>query len=194
MKVYHYCSNTGRYIGSSDAEPSPLEPDIWLVPANATIDQPPKAAAEELVVWTGARWIVTQLPGISTSYIPDIVELRDATDSVLTAACAAAIVAGIVCDALGAPHTYPTEPTDQANLNGAVTFSLLPDTPLDWQQPLTCRDADGVKARRPHDRPQLYAVAAAVVIHIEGCRARLAALREQLAAATDSAALAAITW
>lgn len=125
---------------------------------------------------------------------PTLADLRAAADTTLTAACADAIVAGVVCDALGAPHTYPTEPTDQANLNGAVTFSLLPDTPVDWQQPLTCRDAAGTWGRRLHDRAQLYTVAAAVVAHIDTCRARLAVLRAQLAAATDSAAIAAITW
>lgn len=129
--------------------------------------------------------------------LPDMLplaELRTAADQALTAACAAAITAGVGCAALGTLHDYPTAPTDQANLTGAVTYSLLPDTPADWSQPLTCRDTAGVWARRPHDRTQLYAVATAVVQHIDGCRARLAALRAQLAAATDSAALAAVTW
>lgn len=125
---------------------------------------------------------------------PTLDELRAAADTVLSAACAAAIVAGIECDALGTLHEYPTGPTDQSNLTGAVTYSLLPGTPADWSQPLTCRDAAGAWARRPHDRAQLYAVAAAVVAHVDTCRARLADLRGQLAAATDSAALAAVTW
>lgn len=133
-------------------------------------------------------------PVLSAPPAPTLDELRAARDTALTAACAGAIVAGVECDALGALHYYPTGSADQANLTGAVTYSLLPGTPADWQQPLTCRAAAGQWARRPHDRAQIYAVAVAVLSHIDGCRARLAALREQLAAATDSAAIAAITW
>ena len=147
-----------------------------------------QCAGQRIVAGSDGRPVLTELPA------PTLADLRAAADTTLTAACAAAIVAGVECDALGAPHTYPSAPTDQTNLTGAVTYSLLPGIPPDSQQPLTCRDTAGVWARRPHDRAQLYAVAAAVVIHIDGCRARLAALREQLATATDSAAIAAITW
>lgn len=129
--------------------------------------------------------------------LPDVLPLaalRAAADQALTTACAAAITAGVECAALGTLHEYPTGQTDQVTLTGAVTYSLLPGTPADWSQPLACRDAAGAWARRPHDRTQLYAVTAAVIAHIDGCRARLAALRDQLAAATDSAAIAAVTW
>lgn len=133
-------------------------------------------------------------PVLADPPAPTLDELRAARDAALSAECAAAIVAGVECDALGAPHHYPTGPTDQSNLTGAVTYSLLFGTPADWQQPLTCRAAAGTWARRPHDRAQLYAVAAVVVTHVDTCRARLAALRAQLAIATDPAALTAITW
>lgn len=60
MKVYHY-DEEGVFVGSSEADPSPLEPGVFLVPANATPAAPPEAgdteAGEgEVAVFDGTDW------------------------------------------------------------------------------------------------------------------------------------------
>ena len=40
MKIYNYDGASGEYIGQSEAQKSPLEENVYLVPANATDKQP----------------------------------------------------------------------------------------------------------------------------------------------------------
>ncbi|MDP4146593.1 MAG: hypothetical protein Q8936_19310 [Bacillota bacterium] len=55
MKIYNYDTN-GIYIGCDDADESPLEPGVFLIPANATTVEPPELDSEHLAVWNGAAW------------------------------------------------------------------------------------------------------------------------------------------
>ena len=54
--LYHYHPETGELIGESAADPSPLEPDVWLIPAHATDQTPPKAKAKQVAVFAGEKW------------------------------------------------------------------------------------------------------------------------------------------
>lgn len=45
VQVHHFHPDTGDYLGASDARESPAEPGVYLVPAWATLDAPPAAAA-----------------------------------------------------------------------------------------------------------------------------------------------------
>lgn len=42
MKIYHYHEKTGLLLGEGMADPSPLEPGNWLIPAHATNVEPPE--------------------------------------------------------------------------------------------------------------------------------------------------------
>jgi hypothetical protein len=61
MKVYHYDLN-GLYQGESDANPSPLEPGKWLVPAYATLDKPPTPGAGQIAKFQNGAWSLVEDP------------------------------------------------------------------------------------------------------------------------------------
>jgi len=62
MNVYHYSSITGEYIGESVADESPLEPGVFLIPANATTLAPLPTADGKTVNFSGSAWVYRDIP------------------------------------------------------------------------------------------------------------------------------------
>lgn len=62
MIIYNYHPQTGRFLQSSEADPSPLEEGVYLIPAHATEIQPPIVEAGEYVVFVGDTWQVMKEP------------------------------------------------------------------------------------------------------------------------------------
>ncbi len=56
MQVYDYNPSTGEYLGIGIAQKSPLEPGIYLIPANATSDAPPPTEINEVAVFRNKTW------------------------------------------------------------------------------------------------------------------------------------------
>ena len=59
MKIYNYDANTKEFVSESLAHESPLEPGVFLVPANATKEAPPKVGQWQIPVFTGNGWTLT---------------------------------------------------------------------------------------------------------------------------------------
>ena len=59
MKIYNYDATTKEFVSESLAHESPLEPGIFLVPANATKEAPPKVGQWQIPVYTGNSWTIT---------------------------------------------------------------------------------------------------------------------------------------
>lgn len=57
MKVYNYDSNTLEYIGEDEAKPSPLEKDVFLIPAHATTKNPMPPKNNYARCFIGGEWI-----------------------------------------------------------------------------------------------------------------------------------------
>jgi hypothetical protein len=58
MNIYSYNSSTGEFVTQSQADESPLEPGVFLMPANATDIAPPSVAARQTVVFVSGQWEV----------------------------------------------------------------------------------------------------------------------------------------
>lgn len=56
MQIYNYSSTTGEYIGESMASESPLEPGVFLIPANATAVAPPNAQEGKTINFENGVW------------------------------------------------------------------------------------------------------------------------------------------
>ena len=101
-----------------------------------SVDSPVPAGVNALEI-TDAQWqacISTQgytvVSGSLVSPVPPTAAQLLATAqasqiSVLSAACAAAIVAGFQSTALGSTYTYPAKTTDQQNLSASIIAALL---------------------------------------------------------------------
>ncbi|MCA2408408.1 hypothetical protein [Rhizobium leguminosarum] len=124
----------------------------------------------------------------------ELAALKASRIAVLTAACAAAIVGGYSSSALGSEHRYPSKQTDQINMMGSVTDSLLPGQAPDWRTPFWCADESGAWAFRHHTATQIQAAGADGKEHILQCQTKLMQLSVQVMAAASAEAVAAIGW
>ncbi|NJB67207.1 hypothetical protein GGQ74_000847 [Desulfobaculum xiamenense] len=58
MIIHHYHPVSGVYLGQGEADESPLEPGVYLIPAHATEAAPPVCAEDEIARWSGEAWTV----------------------------------------------------------------------------------------------------------------------------------------
>lgn len=121
-----------------------------------------------------------------------VVKARQAAS--LRAACAAAITGGYTSVALGVTHTYPSQPTDQANMIASVTASLLPGLAADWSTPFWCADPEGDWGFRPHTAAQIQQAGTDGKAVIVTAQARLSGLLAQVTAAATEDQVIAVTW
>jgi hypothetical protein len=63
MKLYNYDPITHEYTGTFDADESPLEPGVFLIPANSTEVKVPKLKGNQIAVFDGVWSIVDDLRG-----------------------------------------------------------------------------------------------------------------------------------
>lgn len=54
--IYHYHPISGELLGQTAADRSPLEPEVWLIPAHATDQAPPKVNAKQVAVFAAGQW------------------------------------------------------------------------------------------------------------------------------------------
>jgi hypothetical protein len=61
--VHNWNPNNNQYVGSSEADESPLETGVYLVPAFATLVAPPSSVTDNhAIVWDGTSWTETLIP------------------------------------------------------------------------------------------------------------------------------------
>lgn len=61
-KVVYQTDFNGVYVGPTLADPSPLEPGVWLIPAGCVEVPPPAVDAGFIAVWRDGDWQVMRLP------------------------------------------------------------------------------------------------------------------------------------
>ena len=114
---------------------------------------------------------------------PTLEELKQIKRVDIKSAAQIAIVSGIECSALGSVHHYPTAMTDQQNLHGLVTESLLPGSGDVYK--LWCADKNGVWARRVHTGLQIQTVGKAVANYIKSQQDKYEKKLVEIAGADD---------
>lgn len=62
MKIYHHDSETGLFIGEGLADADPLEPDNWLIPAQATTVAPPEHVEGSTRHFVAGGWEYREIP------------------------------------------------------------------------------------------------------------------------------------
>lgn len=78
MNVYHYNPDTGVYVGPGKADESPLEDNVWLIPANSTDIEPPVySELTEYAVYVDGSWIIQPIPEPEEEPFPESPPIPD---------------------------------------------------------------------------------------------------------------------
>ncbi|OQS45635.1 tail fiber assembly protein [Chromobacterium violaceum] len=147
--VYAYHPQTGEYQGPTAADPSPLQPGVWLLPAYSTELQPPVAAERQTAVfrdggWTlSPDWRAVKLWSVDTAQ-PVQARLGDTPDSLRAT--------------LLQPCEFPTWDGKGWSINKtAQSAALAQKTAAELKQRL----ADAYAARRPLEDAESIGIATA---------------------------------
>lgn len=62
MKIYHYHPETLEYISEGQADESPLEPGVFLIPTQATETAPPAAVPGKTRHFEFGAWVLRDIP------------------------------------------------------------------------------------------------------------------------------------
>lgn len=61
MKVYQTNAN-GLFVGVAEADLSPIEDGVWLIPGGCVTVEPPEFEAGQWARWSGAEWVIEPVP------------------------------------------------------------------------------------------------------------------------------------
>ncbi|MEF2146635.1 MAG: hypothetical protein V3573_14410 [Desulfovibrionaceae bacterium] len=80
MQIYYYHRATGEFLGVGKADPSPLEPGAFLIPANATTTPAPMPVNGKVRVWGNGVWTYQNVPvagqTVDPGYQPSLADLK----------------------------------------------------------------------------------------------------------------------
>lgn len=62
MKIVSQLDANGYFVGPCDADPSPLEEGVWLIPGGAIDVPPPDIPAGKVALWQGGAWAFVSPP------------------------------------------------------------------------------------------------------------------------------------
>lgn len=121
MKTVYQTDAAGYVVGATEADESPLEPGIFLVPAGCVEEVPPSVADGQRARWDGTGWLVEGPLDPEPDPEPTLAERRDAILAAVTALRNQRL-------AEGAPHggkRFALDDTSRTDLGGMATTATL---------------------------------------------------------------------
>lgn len=188
MKVYFYDEITKEFTMSADALKDPLESkiqgkDVWLLPANATFDEPLPSKDGYKVVYNNG-WKYEKLPEPEVTPEPTLDELKLLKRAEINSARDRTEQGGF--EYLG--KTFDSDPISCQRISTAAQAIALAsdDTAIVW----TCQDNTTISL----NKTQLAGMVGALAQHSNSCHQKATALKAEVEKAKTKEELEKITW
>jgi hypothetical protein len=194
MQIYHYHPTTGEYLGEGTADASPLEPGVYLIPANATATAPPTAMTGKVRVWRDEWQFEDVQENEQTQdpeYEPSLEEVKAQKLAAIRAARHAVEFGGIMHDGV----MYDSDATARAKYGETRdVFALMPEMVVEgWK---ASDGPDGLGVYVTMTKALLDALTLAGAAHDKACfdweRDRQAEVAAALALENEADARAAV--
>lgn len=114
--------------------------------------------------------------------------------AIIATASASAQTSGFTSSALGSEYSYPSTPTDQANITAVVTASLIPGQPSGTTYLFWCTDSTGKAGFVAHTAAQIQKVGLDAMSEIMAAKQKQLTLSNQIDAATTVSDVEAVVW
>lgn len=188
MKVYFYDEITKEFTMSADALKDPLESkiqgkDVWLLPANATFDEPLPSKDGYKVVYNNG-WKYEKLPEPEKEPEPTLEELKLAKRVEINAARNAAEQGGFMY--LGKAFDSDQISAQRISMAAQAMANAPEGTTITW----TCQDNSTIDLTAQ----ELVGLVVALAQHSNTCHEKATALKAKIEAAQTAEELENITW
>lgn len=97
MQVYQ-TDREGFFVGTTHADPDPMDGDNWLIPGGCVTAEPPALTEGQRSQWTGSAWVVVNEPEPEPEPEPTIEEIRAQTRIPRAKFAIAAAKAGLITE------------------------------------------------------------------------------------------------
>ena len=209
MKYAHYKKTNGKLLGWYDSEvhgiyvpeipevlnadgtvKTPAVPSYYDVSGLPTPNIEVSEADWQVAIDNNYNYVDATTNTLSYKDFRTLAELKTSKTNEINSACSKAITSGFTSSALGTPHTYQSEQTDQLNLIGVVTAGT------DDYFKCGVTDANGniTWNYELHTIVQLQQVLADGKAHKQALLQKANTLKVQVASATTVAKVKAIVW
>lgn len=188
MKVYFYDEITKEFVSEENALKDPLESkiqgkDVWLLPANATFDEPlPNKDGYKVVYKDG--WKYEEIPQPKPEPEPTLDELKSQKRAEINYVRDRTEQGGF--EYLG--KTFDSDPISCQRISTAAQAIALAsdDTAIVW----TCQDNTTISL----NKTQLAGMVGALAQHSNSCHQKATALKAEVEKAKSKEELEKITW
>lgn len=188
MKVYFYDEITKEFTMSADALKDPLESkiqgkDVWLLPANATFDEPLPSKDGYKVVYNNG-WKYEKLPEPEVTPEPTLDELKLLKRAEINSARDRTEQGGF--EYLGKVFDSDMISCQRISTAAQAMAFAQEETAIVW----TCQDNTTISL----NKTQLAGLVAALAMHSNECHQKATALKAKIEAAQTAEELENITW
>lgn len=188
MKVYFYDEITKEFTTSADALKDPLESkiqgkDVWLLPANATFDEPLPSKDGYKVVYNNG-WKYEKLPEPEVTPEPTLDELKLLKRAEINSARDRTEQGGF--EYLGKVFDSDMISCQRISTAAQAMAFAQEETAIVW----TCQDNTTISL----NKTQLAGLVAALAMHSNECHQKATALKAEVEKAKTKEELEKITW
>lgn len=188
MKVYFYDEITKEFTMSADALKDPLESkiqgkDVWLLPANATFDEPLPSKDGYKVVYNNG-WKYEKLPEPEVTPEPTLDELKLLKRAEINSARDRTEQGGF--EYLGKVFDSDMISCQRISTAAQAMAFAQEETAIVW----TCQDNTTIDL----NKTQLAGLVAALAMHSNECHQKATALKAEVEKAKTKEELEKITW
>lgn len=188
MKVYFYDEITKEFTMSEDALKDPLESkiqgkDVWLLPANATFDEPLPSKDGYKVVYNNG-WKYEKLPEPEVTPEPTLDELKLLKRAEINSARDRTEQGGF--EYLGKVFDSDMISCQRISTAAQAMAFAQEETAIVW----TCQDNTTISL----NKTQLAGLVAALAMHSNECHQKATALKAEVEKAKTKEELEKITW